>query len=71
MSVANKDEALRCLDKARNYLAEGNTDRAKFFAEKAKNLYSCPEVWFGTGSMCILQQPCSVEAVDDGIGKTI
>eukprot|EP00892_Ulva_mutabilis_P003163 jgi/Ulvmu1/12848/UM098_0033.1 len=44
MSVANKDEALKCLDIARKYLAEGNTARAKHFAEKAKTLYTCPEI---------------------------
>lgn len=45
MSVANKDEALKCLDKARNFFAEGNADRARHFADKANSLYPCAEVW--------------------------
>lgn len=39
----NKDEALRCVEIARESLAEGNRDKASRFLLKAEKLYSTTE----------------------------
>jgi DnaJ family protein B protein 12 len=39
----NREEALRCLDIARQRLAQNNTDAAIRFAKKSINLYATPE----------------------------
>lgn len=44
MSVANKDEAFKCLAIAKKNLAKGDGERARHFGEKAKTLFPCPEV---------------------------
>lgn len=44
MSVANKDEAFKCLSIAKRHLGKGDGERARHFGEKAKTLFPCPEV---------------------------
>lgn len=44
MSDANKDDALKCLNIARKAREDGNLEKARKFAEKAKQLYPCAEV---------------------------
>lgn len=35
----NKDEAYRCLDRAQNYLDEGDMEKAEKFINKSKKLF--------------------------------
>lgn len=42
--IANRDEALKCLDIARQALAAGDGARADKFAQKALRLYRCQQV---------------------------
>ena len=36
---SNRDEAIRCLRLAEKYLAEGNGEKAKKFAQKSERLF--------------------------------
>lgn len=42
--IANKDEAFKCLDIARDALKSGDHARAEKFAAKALRLYRCSQV---------------------------
>lgn len=46
-SLANRDEAMRCLAIARRALVEGDKSKAERFVEKAKRLYPCAAVSLG------------------------
>lgn len=39
----NKDEAYRCLDRARHYLTEGDIEKAEKFINKSKKLFPTTE----------------------------
>eukprot|EP00879_Flechtneria_rotunda_P004446 GHRR01004697.1.p1 GENE.GHRR01004697.1~~GHRR01004697.1.p1 ORF type:complete len:565 (+),score=206.90 GHRR01004697.1:238-1695(+) len=43
-NIANKDEAMRCLDIARSALRAGDVARAQKFSQKALRLYRCDQV---------------------------
>jgi hypothetical protein len=42
--IANRDEALKCIEIARQALAAADSTRAERFAQKALRLYRCPQV---------------------------
>ena len=43
-SLANKDEAEKCRDMAKNFLARGERDKAVRFFEKSLRLYPLPGI---------------------------
>lgn len=40
---ANRDEAIKCLEKAREALREGDVEKSRRFANKSKHLFSMKE----------------------------